>query len=70
MAAISPPRNYNTGEELEKILTSSGVYKARNPIDKLIFLGLLAGLFVFLSGCFAVSLAGGIPQDVRLEVKY
>lgn len=59
------PRNYNTGEELESIITSSGVYKAQNPIDKLIFLGLLAGIFVFLSGMFAVSLAGGIPVDVR-----
>ena len=36
-----------------------------NPPDKQLFLGFLAGIWVGLGGLTAISMAGGVPEDVR-----
>ena len=36
-----------------------------NPPDKQLFMGLLAGIWVGLGGITAISIAGGVPEDVR-----
>ncbi len=42
----SLPREYNTGQELEGVVTLIGMRKSNNPLDKEVFLGFLAGLWV------------------------
>ncbi|KAI8805594.1 Formate/nitrite transporter-domain-containing protein [Cladochytrium replicatum] len=59
------PREYNTGKEIEKVFQVLAVRKVLNPLDKTIFLGILSGLFVTFAGMFTVSVAGGVPLDVR-----
>ncbi|KAI9017677.1 Formate/nitrite transporter-domain-containing protein [Gaertneriomyces semiglobifer] len=59
------PRNYNTGKELETKITSLGVGKAKNPVDKVLFLGLLAGVWVSFAGLYAQQVVGAVPVAAR-----
>ncbi|KAJ3183318.1 hypothetical protein HDU85_002344 [Gaertneriomyces sp. JEL0708] len=60
------PRDYNTGKELVAKITSLGVGKAKNPVDKVIFLGLLAGVWVSFAGLYAQQVVGAIPAAARI----
>ncbi|KND01775.1 formate/nitrite transporter [Spizellomyces punctatus DAOM BR117] len=59
------PRDYNTGAELEAVVTSLGYRKSHSPIDKILFLGFLAGTWVSFAGLFAQQVVGGVPIDIR-----
>ncbi|KAI8820359.1 Formate/nitrite transporter, partial [Fimicolochytrium jonesii] len=59
------PRGYNTGAELEAVVTTLGITKSRNSLDHIVFLGLLAGIWVAFAGMFAQQVAGGVPADIR-----
>ncbi|KAJ3079179.1 hypothetical protein HK102_003972 [Quaeritorhiza haematococci] len=59
------PRNYNTGAELENVVTALGIKKKDYPWDKILFLGFLAGTWTAFAGLFTVAIAGGVPVDVR-----
>ncbi|KAG9093000.1 hypothetical protein FS749_015268 [Ceratobasidium sp. UAMH 11750] len=54
-----------SGLLLEDAVLHNATKKIHNPIDKMYFLGLLAGIWVGFGGLAAVSAAGGIPEDVR-----
>ncbi|KAG9126583.1 hypothetical protein FRC07_002891 [Ceratobasidium sp. 392] len=54
-----------SGLLLEDAVLHNATKKIHNPIDKMFFLGLLAGLWVGFAGLAAVSAAGGVPEDVR-----
>jgi formate/nitrite transporter FocA (FNT family) len=54
-----------SGLSLEDAILHNAVKKIGNPIDKTYFLGLLAGVWVGFGGLAAVSIAGGIPEEVR-----
>ncbi|KAJ3077254.1 hypothetical protein HK102_005272, partial [Quaeritorhiza haematococci] len=59
------PRNYNTGAELENVVTALGIRKKNSPWDKIVFLGFLSGTWVVFAGLFTIAVAGGVPADVR-----
>ncbi|KAJ3144778.1 hypothetical protein HDU86_001496 [Geranomyces michiganensis] len=64
--AVTPlPRDYNTGAELEVAVTTLGITKSRISVDHLIFLGLLAGIWVAFAGMFAQQVVGGVPANIR-----
>ncbi|TPX57866.1 hypothetical protein PhCBS80983_g03514 [Powellomyces hirtus] len=64
--AVPPlPRDYNTGAELEVAVTTLGITKSRISVDHLIFLGLLAGIWVAFAGMFAQQIVGGVPANIR-----
>lgn len=54
-----------SGLSLEDAILHNAVKKLGNPIDKTYFLGVLAGVFVGFGGLAALSIAGGIPPEVR-----
>lgn len=54
-----------SGLLLEDAVLYNATRKVMNPPDKQIFLGFLAGIWVGLGGLTAVSIAGGVPEDVR-----
>lgn len=65
-ASASPPTNdMLSGLTLEAAILSNAVKKVSNPLDKSYFLGALAGLWVGFGGIAALSVAGGIPVEVR-----
>ncbi len=55
----------NSMAEVEKLQESLSIKKAHYPLGKLFFLGCLAGWWVGLSSILVVTIAGGIPVDVR-----
>ncbi|KAJ3144118.1 hypothetical protein HDU89_008965, partial [Geranomyces variabilis] len=59
------PRAYNTGAELEAVVTMLGIAKTRKSLDHIVFLGFLAGIWVAFAGMFAQQVVGGIPADIR-----
>jgi len=59
------PRDYNTPQEVQQDIAHLGVVDAKIPWHKTLYLGLLAGLFVSLSGIFAMNAAGGIAVETR-----
>ncbi|KAJ3135007.1 hypothetical protein HDU90_004332 [Geranomyces variabilis] len=64
--AVTPlPRDYNTGAELEVAVTTLGITKSHIYVDHLIFLGLLAGIWVAFAGMFAQQIVGGVPANIR-----
>ncbi|KAF8610188.1 hypothetical protein BDV93DRAFT_431532 [Ceratobasidium sp. AG-I] len=54
-----------SGLLLEDAVLHNATKKIHNPIDKMFFLGLIAGVWVGFGGLAAVSAAGGVPEDVR-----
>ncbi|KAH9208532.1 Formate/nitrite transporter [Leptodontidium sp. 2 PMI_412] len=54
-----------SGLLLEDAVLYNATRKVINPPDKQLFLALLAGIWVGLGGLTAVSMAGGVPEDVR-----
>ena len=42
-------------------------HKMHNPVDKMAFLGFLAGFWVGLAGIAATTVGGGIPVAIRAE---
>jgi formate/nitrite transporter FocA (FNT family) len=54
-----------SGLLLEDAILHNASKKIHNPIDKMFFLGLLAGIWVGFGGLAGVSAAGGVPEDVR-----
>ncbi|KAG8709896.1 hypothetical protein FRC08_017920 [Ceratobasidium sp. 394] len=54
-----------SGLLLEDAVLHNATKKINNPIDKMYFLGLLAGIWISFAGLAAVSAAGGVPEDVR-----
>ncbi|KZV83158.1 Formate/nitrite transporter [Exidia glandulosa HHB12029] len=54
-----------SGLILEDAVLHNATKKGSNPIDKTFFLGVLAGLWVAVSGTTALSAAGGIPVDIQ-----
>lgn len=64
--AIPPASNdMLSGLALENAILQNAIKKISNPIDKTFFLGMLAGVWVGLGGIASLSVAGGIPVDVR-----
>ncbi|KAI9091249.1 Formate/nitrite transporter-domain-containing protein [Phlyctochytrium arcticum] len=61
------PRDYNTGAELEAVVSRLGRTKSSAPLDKIFFLGLLAGTWVTFAGLFAQQVVGGVPAAFRAE---
>lgn len=59
------PNDMLSGLLLEDAVLYNATRKVMNPPDKQLFLGLLAGIWVGLGGLTAISLAGGVPEDVR-----
>ena len=55
----------NTMAEVEKLQEKMSMYKAHLPLGKLFFLGVLAGWWCGLAVILVVTIAGGIPADVR-----
>jgi formate/nitrite transporter FocA (FNT family) len=58
-------QNMNSMAEVEKLQEKLSMYKAHMPLGKLFFLGLLAGWWCGLAVILVVTIAGGIPVDVR-----
>ncbi|KAG8968294.1 hypothetical protein FRC03_007950 [Tulasnella sp. 419] len=56
-----------SGLLLEDALVHNAVHKAQNTPDKTFFLGVLAGFWVGIGGLTGLSVAGGIPYEVRQE---
>ena len=54
-----------SGLALENAILQNAIKKICNPLDKTFFLGMLAGVWVGFGGMAALSVAGGIPEDVR-----
>ncbi len=54
-----------SGLLLEDAILQNAYKKISNPLDKTFFLSVLAGFWVGLGGIAALSVAGGIPVDVR-----
>jgi len=42
-------------------------HKMHNPVDKMAFLGFLAGVWVGFGGIAATAVGGGIPVAIRAE---
>lgn len=61
------PDEVLSGHELEAVILAAAIKKANAPFDKSFFLGALAGVWVGLAGIAALTVAGGIPVDVRNE---
>ena len=59
------PSDMLSGLLLEDAVLYNATRKVVNPPDKQLFLALLAGIWVGLGGLTAVSIAGGVPEDVR-----
>jgi len=55
----------NSMAEVEKLQEKLSMYKAHLPLGKLFFLGVLAGWWCGLAVILVVTIAGGIPIDVR-----
>jgi hypothetical protein len=61
----SAPSDMLSGLMLEDAVLYNATRKVANPPDKQLFLAVLAGVWVGLGGLTAVSIAGGVPEDVR-----
>lgn len=59
------PSDMLSGLLLEDAVLYNATRKVANPPDKQLFLAILAGVWVGLGGLTAVSIAGGVPEDVR-----
>jgi hypothetical protein len=67
VTAPPPPSDMLSGLLLEDALLFNATKKVSNTPDKLLFLSLIAGIWVGLGGVVAVSAAGGVPEDVRSQ---
>ncbi|CAG7845985.1 Uncharacterized transporter YrhG [Serendipita indica DSM 11827] len=56
-----------SGLLLEDAMIHNASHKMHNPVDKMAFLGFLAGVWVGFGGIAATSVAGGIPKAIRDE---
>lgn len=56
-----------SGLILEDAILHNAAKKISNPIDKTYFLGVLAGVWIGFGGTAALTIAGGIPRDIREE---
>ncbi|KAG8794775.1 hypothetical protein FRC17_008231 [Serendipita sp. 399] len=54
-----------SGLLLEDAMIHNASHKMHNPVDKMAFLGFLAGIWVGFGGIAATSVAGGIPVAIR-----
>lgn len=61
----SAPSDMLSGLLLEDAVLYNATRKVDNPPDKQLFLAVLAGIWVGMGGITAVSIAGGVPEDVR-----
>eukprot|EP00027_Filamoeba_sp_ATCC50430_P006239 CAMPEP_0168559874 /NCGR_PEP_ID=MMETSP0413-20121227/10756_1 /TAXON_ID=136452 /ORGANISM="Filamoeba nolandi, Strain NC-AS-23-1" /LENGTH=379 /DNA_ID=CAMNT_0008591131 /DNA_START=9 /DNA_END=1148 /DNA_ORIENTATION=- len=52
---------WKTSKETADYLATVAVAKSFLPLDKLVVLGIQAGIFVALGGCFALTLSQGVP---------
>ncbi|RVX71437.1 hypothetical protein B0A52_05009 [Exophiala mesophila] len=59
------PSEMLSGLLLEDAILFNSIRKVENPPDKVLFLALLAGVWVGMGGLAAASAAGGIPASVR-----
>jgi formate/nitrite transporter FocA (FNT family) len=55
----------NSMAEVEKLQEKMSMYKVHLPLPKLFFLGVLAGWWCGLAVILVITIAGGIPVDVR-----
>ena len=62
---LSAPSDMLSGLLLEDALLYNATRKVINTPDKQVFMGILAGIWVGLGGITAISVAGGVPEDVR-----
>lgn len=63
----APPSDMLSGLLLEDAVLYNAYRKVVNPPDKQLFMGFLAGIWVGLGGLTAISIAGGVPEQVRTE---
>ncbi|KAH7412366.1 Formate/nitrite transporter-domain-containing protein [Phaeosphaeria sp. MPI-PUGE-AT-0046c] len=56
-----------SGLALENAILFNATRKAADPPDKVLFLGILGGIWVGIGGIAGMSGAGGIPDAVRLQ---
>ncbi|KAG8757603.1 hypothetical protein FRC14_001894 [Serendipita sp. 396] len=61
------PTDMLSGLLLEDAMIHNASHKMHNPVDKMAFLGFLAGIWVGFGGIAATSVAGGIPAAIRAE---
>lgn len=61
------PSEMLSGLLLEDAVLFNATKKISNPPDKVLFLGMLAGIWVGLGGLAAVSAAGGVPESIRTQ---
>ena len=57
----------NPMHDVEKQQEKLSIVKANMPLIRLVFLGILAGWWLGLGVCLVVTMAGGIPVDVRTD---
>lgn len=56
-----------SGLLLEDAVLYNATRKINNPPDKILFMGVLAGIWVGIGGLAGISAAGGVPSSVRLD---
>lgn len=61
------PTDMLSGLALENAILFNATRKVADPPDKVLFLGILGGLWVGIGGIAGISGAGGIPDTVRLQ---
>jgi len=61
------PRSHNTPQEIVAILAGLGYKKCSTDVLKTFLLSVMAGFWVALAGILATSVAGGVPEDVRVS---
>jgi hypothetical protein len=61
------PTDMLSGLALENAILFNATRKIADPPDKVLFLGLLGGIWVGIGGIAGISGAGGIPDTVRLQ---
>jgi formate/nitrite transporter FocA (FNT family) len=61
------PTDMLSGLALENAILFNATRKVADPPDKVLFLGILGGIWVGIGGIAGISGAGGIPDAVRLQ---
>jgi formate/nitrite transporter FocA (FNT family) len=61
------PTDMLSGLALENAILFNATRKVADPPDKVLFLGILGGIWVGIGGIAGISGAGGVPDAVRLQ---
>lgn len=61
------PTDMLSGLALENAILFNATRKIADPPDKVLFLGILGGIWVGIGGIAGISGAGGVPEAVRSQ---